>query len=402
MTLSALLIVDGLGLSGKTKALADLAVGLDKRRYQPTVVCFGKEDSPLVEILDRASVPLVEVRVDDRLSVRNFARVFEIVRRLRPDIVHCYNPRTMLYGGTAARLLKIRATVGSLSAFACTVPDREYEFLPQRLITTSKRNRWRNKAVGGLMQRLAVVSTTLGERFCRYNGIPKDKLRVVPYGVALEAEPEGGGRRSMARARLRAELGVDDHHLLVASVGRLVEQKDYPTQIRGFATAAGADDRLRMVLIGDGPLRADLESLVRECGVGDRVTFLGYRSDVGDWLQAVDIFALTSKFEPFGVALLEAKAAGLPIVSTSVNEIPEILSDGQSGILFERSSAEGFGAALLRLARDRQLRESLARRAYAEARERHSIGAMIASYQDLYEEVYAAAHAQGIPRAEAS
>jgi glycosyltransferase involved in cell wall biosynthesis len=392
MTLSALLIVDGLGLSGKTKALTDLAVGVDKRRYQPTVVCFAKEDSPLVGVLERGGVPLIEVRVDDRLSVRNLTRLLRVMRRLRPDIVHCYNPRTMLYGGSAARLLKIRSTLGSLSAFACTVPDREYEFLPQQLITSSKRNRWRNKVVASLMQRLAVVSATLGERFCRYNGITQDKLRVVPYGVALGAEPTDG-RRRMTRARLRAELGVQDHEVVVASVGRLVEQKDYPTQIRGFATAAEADGRLRMVLIGDGPLRANLESLARECGVASRVTFLGYRSDVADWLQAIDVFALTSKFEPFGVALLEAKAAGLPIVSTSVNEIPEILSHGQSGILFERSSAEGFGAALLRLIRDRELRESLARRAYAEARERHSIGAMIATYQNLYDEVYAAARA---------
>jgi glycosyltransferase involved in cell wall biosynthesis len=392
VTLSTLLIVDGLGLSGKTKALADLAVGVDKRRYRPTVVCFAKEDSPLLGALEQADVPVIEVRVDDRLSARNFTRLLRIMRRIRPDVVHCYNPRAMLYGGAAARLLRIRSTVGTLSAFACTVPDREYDFLPQRLITASKRNRWRNKIVAGLMQRLAVVSTSLGERFCRYNGITKDKLRVVPYGVALGAEP-GDGPRRMTRARLRAAVGVEDREVLVASVGRLVEQKDYPTQIRGFAAAAESDARLRMVLIGDGPLRGDLEALVRECGVAGRVMFLGYRSDVAEWLQAIDIFASTSKFEPFGVALLEAKAAGVPIVSTSVNEIPEILSNGQSGMLCERSSAEGFGAALLRLVRDRELRESLARRAYAEARERHSVGAMVAAYQNLYDEVYAVSRA---------
>jgi glycosyltransferase involved in cell wall biosynthesis len=315
MTLSALLIVDGLGLSGKTKALADLAVGVDRRRYEPTVICFAKEDSPLVGVLERAGVPLIEIRVDERLSFRNVARLTRVMRRLRPDVVHCYNPRTMLYAGAAARLLKIGSTVGTLSAFACTVPDRQYDFLPQRLITASRRNRWRNKFVAKLMQRLAVVSAALGERFCRYNGIARDKLRVVPYGVALGAEL-GDVSRRLTRARLRGELGVEDHHVLIASVGRLVEQKDYPTQIRGFAAVASTDAALRMVLIGDGPLRGDLESLARDCGVANRVTFLGYRSDVADWLQAVDIFALTSKFEPFGVALLEAKAAGLPIVST--------------------------------------------------------------------------------------
>src|SRR3954454_13415329 len=103
MTLSALLIVDGLGLSGKTKALADLAVGVDRRRYEPTVICFAKEDSPLVGVLERAGVPLIEIRVDERLSFRNVARLTRVMRRLRPDVVHCYNPRTMLYAGAAAR-----------------------------------------------------------------------------------------------------------------------------------------------------------------------------------------------------------------------------------------------------------------------------------------------------------
>src|SRR5262249_35859509 len=132
-----MLVVDGLGLSGKTKALVDLAVGLDRRRFEPCVVCFRTEDSPLANVLRQAGGPLLEVPVGERLRFANLWRMFRVIRRLRPEILHCYNPRAMLYGGLAARALGIRAVLGSLSAFACMVPDRSYAFLPQPLVTSS-------------------------------------------------------------------------------------------------------------------------------------------------------------------------------------------------------------------------------------------------------------------------
>jgi glycosyltransferase involved in cell wall biosynthesis len=380
------MIVDGLGLSGKTKAFTDLAVGLDKKRYSPTVLCFNKENSPLVGVLERARVPVIELPIVDRLGLRNAWRMLRVISRVRPDIVHCYNPRTMLYGGLAARMLRIRSTIGTLSAFACTVPDREYDFLPQPLSTTTRSNRFRNKVVAGLMQRLAVVSLNLGERFCKYNGISVDKLRLVPYGVPL-GDAAADAKRSAVRRRLRGGFGMAADDIVVGSVGRLVEQKDYPTQLAGFAKAAAAEGRLRMVLAGDGPLRRELEALVAKLGIAEKVRFLGYRPDVADLLQAIDIFALTSKFEPLGVALLEAKAFRVPIVAAAVNEIPGILSGGASGLLFERGSAEGFASALTRLAHDSDLREQIARRAFEEAQTKHSLAAMIASYENLYEEV---------------
>jgi glycosyltransferase involved in cell wall biosynthesis len=392
MTLSTLIVVDGLGLSGKTKALADLAIGLDRRRFRPTVVCFKKENSPLVALLERENVPVVELPISDGLNLRNLWQMLRLVARARPDIVHCYNPRPMLYAGLAARLLRVQSTIGSLSAFACMVPDREYDFLPQPLSTGGGTNRVRNRFIGMLMQRIAVVSLDLGRRFCRYNGVPLEKLRLVPYGVLLGDLPTHESRIATSR-RMRAELGVGEQEILVGSVGRLVEQKDYPIQIAGFAAAAQSDPRLRMVVVGDGPLRAELETLARELGVADRVNFLGYRSDITDWLQAIDVFVQTSKFEPFGVALLEAKGFGVPIASTAVNEVPEILSGGRSGLLFEPASADAFAEALLKLARSPELRESLARQAFAEACDQHGLPAMIAAYEGLYQEVYESSRA---------
>ena len=151
-------MVDGLGLSGKTKAMVDLIAGLDPARYRPTVVCFDTEQSPLDDRLLALGVSVEEMPCPEGLNLRVPMEIGKTVRRLRPDVIHCYNPRTMLYGGAVARALGVPATVGTLSAFACLTPDADYRFLPQKLFSASRRNRLRNRLASGLMRRIVAVS----------------------------------------------------------------------------------------------------------------------------------------------------------------------------------------------------------------------------------------------------
>jgi glycosyltransferase involved in cell wall biosynthesis len=404
-----LYLVDGLGLSGKTKAMVDLIVGLDPARFHPTLITFDGEKGMLHERLRDARVAVEEVPCPDGLNLSVVARLGAAARRLRPAIIHCYNPRTMLYGGVVAQALGIRATIGSLSAFACLTPDGDYRFLPQRLFSTSRRNRWRNRAMSWLMRALVTVSPTLGQRFCRYNGIDLARLRIVPYGVDVTRFSRVTAEQ-IAAFRARFQLAPDA--LVIGSVGRLVEQKDYPTQLKAFAAASARDPRLVMLLVGDGPLRAALEAMARDLGVAERVRFAGHCNEVPVALRAIDIFVLASKFEPYGVALLEAKAAGTTIVATRVNEVPEILGEtaGESGFITNSSPGAGAGVnghggagltgrlvppedpaamanAFVALAQDEVGRRALGQRAAAEASVRHSLQAAIQAYQGLYDEV---------------
>lgn len=387
MTATVLYLVDGLGLSGKTKALVDLVAGLDPARYRAVVAYINEEPGPLPARLRSLGVELVQIRCPDGLNIQVLRDLAALVRRLKPDVIHCYNPRTMLYGGLVARALGVRATLGSLSAFACLTPDGDYRFLPQKLFSTSRRNRLRNKFCCGLVGTVVTVSPTLGRNFCRYNGVDAGRLRVVSYGVDADRFTRVTADQI---ADFRRRQNLPDGAIVVASVGRLVEQKDYPTQLRAFARAAAQDQRLLMLLVGDGPLRADLERLVAELGVADRVRFAGHCDDVPTVLRAVDVFVLASKFEPYGVAILEAKAAGVPIVATRVNELPEILSedlgDRATGVLVPPEDPEAMAQAFLRLAADAAGRRALGVRAAREALEKHSLQGAIDAYQDLYDE----------------
>jgi glycosyltransferase involved in cell wall biosynthesis len=374
-------VVDGLGLSGKTRNLASVVSRLDRRRFAPVVCTLKAEPSPLVGQLEAAQVPLHAIACSDGVNAGAALRLARLAWSVKADIVHCYNPRPMLYGGLAARAIGIRAAVGSLSAFACQVPDRSYGFLPQPLATNSRRNVYRNRLAAISMRFVVSVSSSLGRRFCQYNGVPLDKLRVITYGADVQAVD----RVSAAQAlELRRQCGFQPEDVVIGSVGRLVEQKDYPTQLQAFAFAAARVPSLRMVIAGDGPLRSTLEQMTRAFAIADRVRFLGHVDDVPALLRSVDFFALTSKFEPFGVALLEAKAAGLPIVATAVNEIPEIVKHGESGLLAPPADAASMGALFVTLAQNRQLRARLGARARLEAQQ-HSLEAVVAAHESLYD-----------------
>jgi glycosyltransferase involved in cell wall biosynthesis len=384
-----LYIVDGLGLSGKTKAMVDLIAGLDPDRYRPHVICFDTEQSALYERLQSLGVEVDEIPCPNRVNVGVMARIGAVAWRLRPQVIHCYNPRPMLYGGTVARVTGVRAVLGTLSAFACLTPDGQYRFLPQRLVSTSRRNRMRNRVAALLVKAIGTVSPSLGRNFCRYNGIDLARLRVVPYGVDVArfaaVTPE-------EIAAFRARQGLPPGAIVIGSVGRLVEQKDYPTQLRAFALAAARNPALIMLLLGDGPLRGEIEALVRSLGIADRVRFAGHSNEVPVALRSMEIYVLASKFEPYGVSLLEAKAAGTAIVATRVNEVAEILSEDRpggdaAGRLVPPEDPAAMAEAFVALAADPAVRKALGARAAREAVVKHSLRASIDAYQALYDEL---------------
>src|ERR1700682_4735971 len=129
-TATVLYVVDALGLGGKTKSMVDLACNLDPARYRAVVCTFTEEGGILPERLRLHGIPLHTVPCADGLNFGMVARIAPLIWKVRPAVVHCYNPRPIVYGGIAARLMGVRGTVGSLSAFACQVPDRTYDFLP--------------------------------------------------------------------------------------------------------------------------------------------------------------------------------------------------------------------------------------------------------------------------------
>jgi glycosyltransferase involved in cell wall biosynthesis len=201
----------------------------------------------------------------------------------------------------------------------------------------------------------------------------------IPNGVA------GAGRNTeIATAELRLELGARNDDLLILSISRLAADKGLEYLIEAAAILQNAERRFQVAIAGDGPVRARLERLACNLGVMDRVVFLGHRDDVGDLLAACDMVALSSLREGLSIALLEAMAAGKPIIATDIGSHRELASQADMARLVPTADAHALSEAILELARNPALMAQLGVSAHALFASRYTEDRMLNSYRQLY------------------
>ncbi len=193
----------------------------------------------------------------------------------------------------------------------------------------------------------------------------RDGTDVLVHGIVQSA----GTPQPRTRERVRSELGVPDDAVLAITVANLRREKDYPNLLHACRVAIDQEQSMVLLAVGQGPLADEVRDLHHRLGLGARVKLLGYRSDVPDLLAACDLFVLASAFEGLPVSIMEAMAAGLPVVATAVGGVPEAVMNGETGLLVAPGDPHGLAGALVRLARDPDLRVRMG----ASAKERSAV-----------------------------
>jgi len=182
---------------------------------------------------------------------------------------------------------------------------------------------------------------------------------------------------------MRTELGVSDDEVLIGTVANLRAQKGYPDLLRAARHVIDAVPNARFVAAGRGPQQGELEALHLDLGLGDRFRFLGHRADAVRVMSGLDLFCLASHHEGLPVALMEALALGLPVVSTRAGGIPELITDGDQGLLVDIGSVDALANALISEARNTEERATHARAALATG-DQLSIKTSVKRTEDLY------------------
>ncbi len=218
-----------------------------------------------------------------------------------------------------------------------------------------------------------------GRALSRIDGFRGNRIEIIDNGIEVERYGPATNR-----TELRTRFGLDPARKLIVHVARHHPVKDQPTLLRGFALAARDLPDVDLLLVGDGPLRGELEALAKALGIADRVKFLGIRPDIPDVLAAADVFALTSVSEAASLTLLEAMATGLPVVVTDVGGNPDLVRAGIDGLLFPRGDAAGCAAAFRRLFTEPGLAEKLGANGRQRAREEYRLEQTIERYFGLY------------------
>jgi glycosyltransferase involved in cell wall biosynthesis len=215
-------------------------------------------------------------------------------------------------------------------------------------------------------------------------GLPASRVGVIRNGVDLAALAQPSPQ---ARSRIRAEFGCRSDDFVVVQVARLHELKDHQTALRTMDRVRHHLPAARLLLVGEGDQEQAIRRTIAERSLAAQVTLAGNRTDVPDLLAAADVFLMTSISEGIPLTLIEAMAARVPVVATSVGGIPEMIDDGISGCLAGPSDDRALADALIRLHRQPDLRIRLADEAARTAHSRFGLDSMLTAYRQVYRSI---------------
>jgi glycosyltransferase involved in cell wall biosynthesis len=359
-------VISALPVGGAEKSLFHLVSRLDRERFEPLVVCTRAEDAMAPEFR-RAGVRVELVRLGSRYGPAGLVRLARFLVREGADIVHTHMRRANSSGRIAAWLAGVPVIVA-----------HERNPGPDKTWLHFRVDRWLSRVTDAIL----AVSADTAERNARLSGIPRERFTVLPNAVDLAEFAPGD------RAAARGALGLPAGDFVVGFAGRLHPVKRLDVLVRAAAEAAKQVVNLRLVLAGGGPERERLAGLAADLGVAARISFLGERADMPAVYPAFDLLCLPSESEGCSRVLLEAAAAGLPLVATSVGYAPELIGRDQAGVLVPAGDAGALAAALLRLEREPETRARMG----AAARERaaaHGIAEYVRKVERLYYRLWA-------------
>ncbi len=354
-------LVQYLSVGGIERMVERMAVAGPAHGLAVEVIAY-LEDGPLRPLLEARGVPVSVLPTRPGLSPSLPLRLARHLRKRRIDVVHSHHVGPFLYGAAASRL----------AGAAQVHTEHSVEFYDAA----------RRRAIGRAMPYFAeVVCVAQGISDWRREHLGTHDA-VIENGVAIPAHS------ASARADARAALGVDADAFVVGCLARLSPEKDHRTLVEAFAQIAGELPRGHLVLIGDGPLRADLERQIADAGLGDRVSVLGRRLDADAVVPAFDVGALASVREGLPLALLEIMATATPVVATSVGGIPALLAAG-GGRVVRPGDPAALASALLGYAHDPARRAADGAVARQLVAARYSDAQMNSRYAEIYRRVAA-------------
>jgi glycosyltransferase involved in cell wall biosynthesis len=358
----------GAGFFGAENVVLELAMGLKATSYKPTIgVLRNASESwrDLSVAAARKNVPVAEFHCHRAFDVAAISSLRHFVCNNGIGIVHSHGYKANLYARLATCGLPVSrvATCHPWTEVAHSSKARVYTQIDKRVLRG--------------FDRLVAVSHEMKEQMLA-SRLPADKISVIPNGI--DTSRFSGVRNSQA---LRSALGLPPDKLIVGTIGRLVPEKAQSLLIEAAKTVRSEFSNVAYVIVGDGPLRGDLQRQAVEAGLQHEFIFTGTIDQIPEALAAMDIFVLPSISEGLPMVILEAMASTRPIIASRVGEIPSVLAWGESGRLIEPDATQ-LAAAILELLRNPDEAARLGRNACERVRNGYSARSMTTSYTQLY------------------
>ena len=373
--LRVLQIVGNSVIGGAENHVLTLVRALASAHHRTAVVC--PRPGPLVDALQREGIHVHLIDLvkpapgdDYELSLPALWSLFSFIRRWRPDVVHNHLYPAHLHGTLAGQLAGVPALITTAHTLVVRPGDPWLTGLTRgRVIAVSQ-------AVKSLLVRA---------------GVPAGRIRVIYNGI----EPQYFQDETESGQQIRRELGIRAGAPVIGVIARLSAEKGHHGFLQIAREVATQRPETRFLIVGTGPLAAELEETAAALGLAEQVIFTGARRDVTALNHVIDIFTLPSREEALPLAVLEAMAAQRPVVASAVGGVPEVVVHGETGFLFQADDRAGFVQTLVTLLDRPDLREQIGRRGRLRVRRRFGVHQMVRETVRYYGLTVAAARRQG-------
>lgn len=366
-------LITTFSVGGAEMHLLSLVENMPKDGFDITVAFFkeeAQEARSLVPDFQALGVNVVDLSMANRWNCSALWRLYRLMKKERFDILHTHLIRADLIGPLVAKFAGVPIAITSV---------HNNEVITYNLLVKSLL-----RIANCYVSQVIAISQAVKSSLIEGIGLSPSKVRVINYGIDTDS---GGTEASNQRDEVRRRLGISSDAIVVGTVGRLAQVKGHRYLIEGFAQVHRTHPNTKLLIVGhdDEGLRPGLEKLAVRLGIGDELLLPGYM-DGRLAMQAMDIFVLSSHLEGFGMVLLEAMLYKLPIVATNISAIPEIVVDGETGMLVPVADSEKLGQAIIYLLENPEKARKLAYRGRDHVFQRFSLGKMVeetvASYME--------------------
>ncbi len=300
-------------------------------------------------------------------------RLYHFLRKTRPDIFHLHlaSPGESTLPILASYLARIPVTITT---------EHSPSYFPRKKFYSRKVKRFCQKFID-----LTIALSRSGQQFLiQQYGIDPGKVRIVPNGVELPESLSEGEKRI-----IRNKLGVRGDALLITTISEVTERKGISLLLQAAQELIEKETSLHFLIIGEGPLKGELQDHYRPYVLSNHISFLGHQEDVMPFLSISDLFVLPSLGEEMPLSVMEAMAAGVPVIATAVGGIPEIIEHAENGWLVQPGDAHELTRALTRLIEEKERACALAEKAFRMVQTRYSLSGMVSRTEEIYRSLLA-------------
>ncbi|AEG15312.1 glycosyl transferase group 1 [Desulfofundulus kuznetsovii DSM 6115] len=363
-----LYLITGLAYGGAETQLVRLATALKARNWRVNVVSMLPPQA-FTDELQAAGIPLATLNMRRGVpDPRAIVRLLRLIRQSRPHILTSFMFHANLLGRIVGRLAGVPIIVSSIRNENFGGPCRD---------NVLRLTDW--------MGEITTTNSRLAaDKLVRRGVVPGDRIRVIPNGLVLNEFKVNDSNR----AGLRQQLGIAEDEFLWLAVGRLEEQKDYPTLLQAFQILKQGGCKAQLRVAGQGPMLETLQRQIADLGISDRVIFLGLRRDIPLLLDAADGFVLSSAWEGLPNVVMEAMAAAKPVVATNVGGVPELVQEGVTGFMVPPRNAEALSTAMSKMmALPESKRKAMGQSGRAHIEVNYSLERVVDQWEALYMEL---------------